>query len=134
MTISELTSIPRPTVLRKLKNLLKKKEISEDKFLKIGATYDFDKSLESNRFSQLERKIPNSLSVLVIDTLYNNKISQFESTNNKSTQKKLTQQICEELHNRRYYFISVMIIKGHLRYGLISILIIDIRLHISKQF
>ena len=28
MTISELTSIPRPTVLRKLKNLLKKKIIN----------------------------------------------------------------------------------------------------------
>ena len=31
MTISELTSIPRPTVLRKLKNLLKKKLLTKDK-------------------------------------------------------------------------------------------------------
>ena len=30
MTISELTSIPRPTVLRKLKNLLKKKLLTKD--------------------------------------------------------------------------------------------------------
>ena len=34
-------------------------------------------SLESSTFSQLERRIPNSLTVLVIDTIFNNDISQF---------------------------------------------------------
>ena len=57
--------------------LFYKKEIKDDKFIKIGFTYDFSTSLESNRFSQLERKIPNSLTVLVVDTIYNDKISQF---------------------------------------------------------
>ena len=36
MTISELTSIPRPTVLRKLKNLLRKKLLTKDKNLTGG--------------------------------------------------------------------------------------------------
>ena len=57
--------------------LFYKKEIKDDKFIKVGFTYDFSTSLESNRFSQLERKIPNSLTVLVVDTIYNDKISQF---------------------------------------------------------
>ncbi len=54
-----------------------KREITSDKFLKFGLTYDFNNSLEAKRFSQLERRIPNSLTVLVIDTIFNNDISQF---------------------------------------------------------
>ncbi len=54
-----------------------KKEINENKFIKVGATIDLSSSLNSNRFSQLERKTPNSLTVLVIDTLLNNSISEF---------------------------------------------------------
>ena len=41
------------------------------KFLKIGLIYDLKTSLESSTFSQLERRIPNSLNVLVIDTIAN---------------------------------------------------------------
>ena len=54
-----------------------RKEVNTDKYLKIGLTYDFNNSLEAKRFSQLERRIPNSLTVLVIDTIFNNDISQF---------------------------------------------------------
>ena len=54
-----------------------RKEVNTDKYLKIGLTYDFNNSLEAKRFSQLERRIPNSLTVLVIDTILNNDISQF---------------------------------------------------------
>ncbi len=51
--------------------LFYRKEINEDKFLKIGLIYDLKTSLESSTFSQLERRIPNSLNVLVIDTIAN---------------------------------------------------------------
>tara|TARA_B100000886_G_scaffold338837_1_gene302623 strand:- start:4022 stop:5302 length:1281 start_codon:yes stop_codon:yes gene_type:complete len=53
------------------------KEIDEDKFLKIGLIYDLKTSLKSSTFSQLERKIPNSLNILVIDTIYNNIIRDY---------------------------------------------------------
>ncbi len=58
--------------------LFYRKEISENKFLKFGFVYDFDNALDAKRFSQLERKIPNSLTVFVVDTLLNNEISIFE--------------------------------------------------------
>ena len=57
--------------------LFYKNEISEDKFLKFGLIYDIKSSLEAQRFSQLERKIPNSLTIMVIDTILNNELSNF---------------------------------------------------------
>ena len=54
-----------------------RKEINEDKFLKIGFVYDLKTSLKSSTFSQLERKIPNSLNVLVIDTILNDVIRDY---------------------------------------------------------
>ena len=57
--------------------LFYRKEINEDKFLKIGLIYDLKTSLESSTFSQLERRIPNSLNVLVIDTILNDVIRDY---------------------------------------------------------
>ena len=57
--------------------LFYKNEFSENKFLKLGLIYDIKSSLEAERFSQLERKIPNSLTVIVIDTLNNNIADDF---------------------------------------------------------
>ena len=54
-----------------------KREIKEDKFIKIGITYDLKTSLESVTFSQTERRIPNSISVLVIDTISNDIIRDY---------------------------------------------------------
>ena len=54
-----------------------KREIKEDKFIKIGITYDLKTSLESLTFSQTERRIPNSISVLVIDTISNDIIRDY---------------------------------------------------------
>ena len=62
--------------------LFYKNEFKEDNFLKIGIIYDLNSSLDATRFSQLERKIPNSLSVLVIDTIYNNVASNFNIPRN----------------------------------------------------
>ncbi len=59
-----------------------KNEFKKDNFLKIGLIYDLNSSLDATRFSQLERKIPNSLSVLVIDTIYNNESSKFNIPRN----------------------------------------------------
>ena len=54
-----------------------KNEISDNTFIKVGFIYDIKSSLEAERFSQLERKIPNSLSVVVIDTILNNEVDNF---------------------------------------------------------
>ncbi|MFL3001337.1 MAG: hypothetical protein ACJZ0Y_04115 [Cytophagales bacterium] len=62
--------------------LFYKNEFKEDNFIKIGLIYDLNSSLDATRFSQLERKIPNSLSVLVIDTIYNNEMSKFNIPRN----------------------------------------------------
>ena len=62
--------------------LFYKNEFKKDNFLKIGLIYDINSSLDATRFSQLERKIPNSLSVLVIDTIYNNEMSKFDIPRN----------------------------------------------------
>ena len=45
--------------------------------MKFGLIYDIKSSLEAERFSQLERKIPNSLTIMVIDTILNNELSNF---------------------------------------------------------
>ena len=54
-----------------------KKELVENKFIKIGMVYDLKSSLNANRFSQLERRIPASTSPVVLDTLIDNEISTF---------------------------------------------------------
>ena len=77
MTISELTSIPRPTVLRKLKNLLKKKLLTKDKnnhylifggpgtsnyskdILKIMSDVDEVRKINGKEFAELITKILN---------------------------------------------------------------------------
>ena len=77
MTISELTSIPRPTVLRKLKNLLKKKLLIKDKnnhylifggpgtsnyskdILKIMSDVDEVRKINGKEFANLITKILN---------------------------------------------------------------------------
>ena len=77
MTISELTSIPRPTVLRKLKNLLKKKLLIKDKnnqylifggaetsnyskdILKIMSEVDKVRKINGREFANLITKILN---------------------------------------------------------------------------
>ena len=77
MTISELTSIPRPTVLRKLKNLLKKKLLTKDKnnhylifggpgtsnyskdILKIMSDVDEVRKINGKEFADLITKILN---------------------------------------------------------------------------
>ena len=77
MTISELTSIPRPTVLRKLKILLKKKLLIKDKnnqylifggsetsnyskdILKIMSEVDKVRKINGREFANLITKILN---------------------------------------------------------------------------
>ncbi len=77
MTISELTNIPRPTVLRKLKNLLKKKLLTKDKnnhylifggpgtsnyskdILKIMNDVDEVRKINGKEFAELITKILN---------------------------------------------------------------------------
>ena len=77
MTISELTSIPRPTVLRKLKNLIKKKLLIKDKnnhylifggpgtsnyskdILKIMSDVDEVRKINGKEFANLITKILN---------------------------------------------------------------------------
>ena len=77
MTISELTSIPRPTVLRKLKNLVKKKLLIKDKnnhylifggpgtsnyskdILKIMSDVDEVRKINGKEFANLITKILN---------------------------------------------------------------------------
>jgi len=55
-----------------------KKEILEKKFLKIGFTYDLKSSINADRFSRLERRIPSTTSVVPIDTLINHEIQLFK--------------------------------------------------------
>ena len=54
-----------------------KKEIVDEKFLKLGVTYDLKSSLNADRFSRLERRIPSTTNVVPIDTLINHEIQTF---------------------------------------------------------
>ena len=54
-----------------------KKEILENKFLKLGFTYDLKSSLNADRFSRLERRIPDVTSIVPLDTLINHEIQLF---------------------------------------------------------
>ena len=54
-----------------------KKEILENKFIKVGLVYDLKSSLNAERFSRLERRIPGSSSPVALDTLLKNELSSF---------------------------------------------------------
>ena len=56
MSISDLTGIPRPTVLRKINNLLKNSIIQKDNFNMYATTnkYDILRNLESLRIENIK--------------------------------------------------------------------------------
>ena len=57
--------------------LFYKKELAEEKFLKIGFVYDLKSSLNADRFSRLERRLVNTTNIVPIDTLINHEIQKF---------------------------------------------------------
>jgi predicted transcriptional regulator len=57
MTISDLSGIPRPTVLRKLKSLMKSKHIMKDKknLYSLSTNEDVIKELEDMRIATMKK-------------------------------------------------------------------------------